>query len=55
MRAFLLTRYGGPEAAELRDIPVQAPGPGEVQIDVKAAGLNPVDFKIREGKLRVIT
>ncbi len=54
MRAFVLTRYGGPEAAELRDVAVPEPGPDEVQIAVKAAGLNPVDFKLREGKLRVI-
>ncbi|AKF87356.1 alcohol dehydrogenase [Myxococcus fulvus] len=54
MRAFVLTRYGGPQAAELRDMPPPEPGPGEVRIDVKAAGLNPVDFKTREGKLRVI-
>ncbi|HSC85814.1 MAG TPA: NADP-dependent oxidoreductase, partial [Polyangiaceae bacterium] len=54
MRAFVLTRYGGPEVAELRDVPVPQPAAGEVQIAVKAAGLNPVDFKIREGKLKVI-
>ncbi|AKT42511.1 NADP-dependent oxidoreductase [Chondromyces crocatus] len=54
MRAFLLTRYGGPEVADLRDVTAPEPGPGEVRIDVKAAGLNPVDFKMREGKLRVI-
>lgn len=54
MRAFVLTRYGGPTAAELRDVAVPGPGPGEVQIAVKAAGLNPVDFKIREGQLRVV-
>ena len=54
MRAFVLTRYGGPEVAELREVPVPQPGPGEVGIEVKAAGLNPVDFKTREGKLRVI-
>lgn len=54
MRALVLKRYGGPGAAELRDVPSPQPGPGEVQIDVKAAGLNPVDFKIREGKLRLV-
>lgn len=53
-RAFVLTRYGGPEATELRDVAVPAPGPGELQIQVKAAGLNPVDFKTREGKLKPI-
>jgi NADPH:quinone reductase-like Zn-dependent oxidoreductase len=54
MRALVLTRYGGPGAAELRDVPAPEPRPGEVRIDVKAAGLNPVDFKIREGKLRLV-
>jgi NADPH:quinone reductase-like Zn-dependent oxidoreductase len=54
MRALVLTRYGGPGVAELREVPAPEPGPGEVRIDVKAAGLNPVDFKTREGKLRVI-
>jgi alcohol dehydrogenase len=54
MRAFVLTRYGGPDVAELREVPTPAPEPGEVQIHVKAAGLNPVDFKTREGKLRFI-
>lgn len=54
MRAFVLTRYGGPSAAQLRDVPTPSPAPGEVQIAVKAAGLNPVDFKTREGQLRVI-
>lgn len=55
MRAFVLTRYGGPDSAELRDVPEPSPGPGEVQIAVRAAGLNPVDFKIREGKLRPVS
>ncbi len=54
MRAFVLTKYGGPDVAELRDVPPPEPGPGEIRIDVKAAGLNPVDFKTREGKLRLI-
>ncbi len=30
------------------------PGPGELRIRVHAAGLNPVDYKIREGQLKVI-
>ena len=54
MRAFVLTRYGGPDAAELRDVPDPRPGPGELLIRVAAAGLNPVDYKIREGKLKII-
>jgi alcohol dehydrogenase len=54
MRAFVLTHYGGPDAMELRDVPRPSPGPGEVLIQVYAAGLNPIDFKMRAGMLRVI-
>ncbi|MDN3919474.1 NADP-dependent oxidoreductase [Roseateles violae] len=55
MRALMLTRYGGPEATELRDdVPPPRPGPAEVLVRVRAAGLNPVDFKTREGQLKVI-
>lgn len=54
MQAFVLTRYGGPEATELREMPRPCPARGEVLVRVHAAGLNPVDFKTREGKLKVI-
>lgn len=54
MRAFVFTRYGGPDAMELRCFPKPSPGPGEVLIQVYAAGLNPVDFKTREGVLRLV-
>src|ERR1700730_13798925 len=54
MRAFVLTRYGGPDATELREGPEPQPGPREILVRVHAAGLNPVDYKIREGKLKVI-
>ena len=54
MRALLLTRYGGPEVAELRTVPRPVAGAGELLVRVHAAGLNPVDFKTREGKLKVI-
>jgi len=54
MRALLLTRYGGPEVAELRTVPRPVAGAGELLVRIHAAGLNPVDFKTREGKLKVI-
>ncbi len=54
MRAFVLSRYGGPEGADLREVPVPQPRPHELQIKVHAAGLNPVDYKFREGKLKVL-
>jgi len=54
MRAFVLTGYGGPETMAHRDVPRPRPAPGEVLVRVGAAGLNPVDFKTREGKLKVV-
>lgn len=54
MKAFVLTKYGGPEATEFRELPRPRPAQGEVLVRVHAAGLNPVDFKTREGKLKVI-
>lgn len=54
MRAFVLTRYGGPKAAELREVPKPRPRPNEILVRVKAAGLNPVDYKIRDGMLKIV-
>lgn len=54
MRAYVLRHYGGPEGSLLMDVPVPAPGPSDILVEVRAAGLNPVDFKFRQGKLRAI-
>jgi NADPH:quinone reductase-like Zn-dependent oxidoreductase len=54
MRAYVLKHYGGPEASLLMDVSAPSPGPRDVLVVVRAAGLNPVDFKFRQGKLRAI-
>jgi alcohol dehydrogenase len=54
MRAYVLEHYGGPEGSRLMDVPAPVPGPRDILVDVRAAGLNPVDFKFRQGKLRAI-
>jgi alcohol dehydrogenase len=54
MRAVLLTAYGGPEKVEIRDVPKPVITPDEVLVEVKAASVNPVDFKIRDGKLKAL-
>ena len=38
-------RFGGPEALELVTVDVPPPGPGQVTVDVRAASLNPADYK----------
>jgi NADPH:quinone reductase-like Zn-dependent oxidoreductase len=43
------TAYGGPEVLSVVDEPVPDPGPGEVRIAVRAAGVNPVDYKAYSG------
>jgi alcohol dehydrogenase len=54
MRAYVLKHYGGPDGAQLLDVPAPVPGPRDILVAVRAAGLNPVDFKFRQGKLRAI-
>jgi NADPH:quinone reductase-like Zn-dependent oxidoreductase len=54
MRAYVLEHYGGPEGCRLVDVPAPTPGPRDILVDVRAAGLNPVDFKFRRGMLRAI-
>jgi NADPH:quinone reductase-like Zn-dependent oxidoreductase len=46
--------YGGPEQLEMADIPRPTPGPGQVLVQVLASSINPVDWKIASGKLRLI-
>ena len=43
------TAFGGPEVLSLVDEPVGAPGPGQVLLEVRAAGTNPVDYKMYSG------
>lgn len=49
MRAQLLRKHGGPENFELADVDMPKAGSGQVLVKVRAASINPVDIKIREG------
>ncbi len=51
MKAIVQHEYGGREKLCLEEVPDPVPAAGEVLIRVKAAGVNPVDWKIREGRL----
>jgi NADPH:quinone reductase-like Zn-dependent oxidoreductase len=49
MKAVRFSRFGGPEVLEIVDLPDPHPGPGQVRIAVRAAGVNASDWKKREG------
>lgn len=52
MKAIGIQRFNGREAMEIMELPVPAIGPKEILVKVHAAGVNPVDWKIREGLLQ---
>ena len=54
MKAVVATRYGGPDVLAIVDRPTPSVGPRDVLISVRAASLNPLDFKIRAGKTKLV-
>ncbi|MER6223010.1 NADP-dependent oxidoreductase [Streptomyces sp. 900105755] len=48
-KAYVYTRHGGPETEAFAELDRPVPGPGELLIAVRAAGVNPVDWKLRGG------
>ncbi len=52
MKALRIDRYGGSEVLEIVDVARPDPGPGEALVEVHAASINPIDWKIREGYMK---
>lgn len=50
-KVYVYNRHGGPEGQELIDRPIPEPDPGELGVKVRAAAVNPVDWKLRSGAL----
>jgi NADPH2:quinone reductase len=53
MKAIRVHQFGGPEVLKLEEMPTPWPGPGQVLVRVRAAGINPVDTYIRCGSYAV--
>jgi NADPH:quinone reductase-like Zn-dependent oxidoreductase len=52
MKALLFARYGDPSVLEIADLPAPHPGPGQIRIAVRTAGVSPGDAAMRSGAWR---
>lgn len=52
MKAIRIHNYGGPEVLRYENAPRPQPRAGEVLVRVHAAGVNPIDWKVREGHMK---
>jgi NADPH:quinone reductase-like Zn-dependent oxidoreductase len=55
MKAVTFTDYGPPEVLRVADAEEPRPGEGQIRIAVRAAGVNPIDWKARSGVMREMT
>jgi NADPH:quinone reductase-like Zn-dependent oxidoreductase len=55
MKKIQYSRYGGPEELRLDEVTPPAPGKGQVRVQVKAASVNPMDWKIRRGEMKALS
>ena len=51
MKAIRVFAYGGPEVMQLDEVPIPEFGPGDLLVRVAAAGVNPLDWKLRSGAM----
>jgi NADPH:quinone reductase-like Zn-dependent oxidoreductase len=51
MKAIQYTQFGGPEVLQVVDLPEPHAGDGQIRIGVRAVGINPVDWKTRNGMM----
>ncbi len=55
MKAVIINSYGPPELLHESTVATPKVGPNQILIEVKAAGVNPIDWKIRKGNFKFIT
>lgn len=49
MQAIVFEEFGGPDVLHVKEVEEPHPGPGQIRVAVRAAGVNPLDYKIRRG------
>ncbi len=52
MKALAYDKYGGLDVMRLAELPDPEPGPSDVLVEIHAAGINPIDWKVRAGAQR---
>jgi NADPH:quinone reductase-like Zn-dependent oxidoreductase len=55
MKAIIINAYGSPDVLQEAIVPVPKVGPKQLLIKIKAAGVNPIDWKIRKGNFKLVT
>ncbi|MDJ0708066.1 MAG: NAD(P)-dependent alcohol dehydrogenase [Leptolyngbyaceae cyanobacterium MO_188.B28] len=55
MKAIVINAYGAADVLQLMDIDQPTPKPNQIKVKIQAAGVNPVDWKIRKGMLKLVT
>jgi NADPH:quinone reductase-like Zn-dependent oxidoreductase len=55
MKAVRMNDYGGPEVLRVETAERPAPGPGDLLVRVVAAGVNPIDWKVRSGRMKTVS
>ncbi|HEX7988393.1 MAG TPA: NAD(P)-dependent alcohol dehydrogenase [Duganella sp.] len=55
MKRIQYDAYGGPHLMQLKDFQLAAPGPSEVAVRIKFTAINPIDWKVRNGNLKMVT
>jgi NADPH:quinone reductase-like Zn-dependent oxidoreductase len=54
MKAIRFDTFGGPEVLHLAEVPLPSPGPGQIRVQIRAAGINPFDGKVRSGAMEAV-